>query len=174
MARNYHNILAKKTPRMRNHFELIIPSVPGFGDGQPLQIALKSVSLPEETTASIEIPYLNTTLKFAGKTEIGDFAAEFYDYLDMSTFQYLRNWRKQVFDQNTMKMGLASTYKKDDGILRLFGGDLESYIRSWTLVGLWPGSLTPGDVDMDAADQIMVGCTFYADRVEDNEGFELR
>jgi len=174
MARNYHRELAKKTPRMRNHFELIGASVPGFGDGQPLQISLKSVSLPKETTTPLELPYLNTTLKYAGKTEIDDFGAVFYDFLDMPTFQYLSEWRKQVFDQDTMQMGLASEYKKDDFILRLLGGKLnDDFIRSWKLIGLWLSTLDPGDADMDSAEEIQVNCTLVADRVERFEGWGI-
>lgn len=174
MAKNsHHDLIGQYTPRHRNHFELQVTGIPGFDtDDGILVISLKSVTLPKEETNVITLPYLNTELHYAGKTTVGQFEAEFYNFCDQDTYEKLRAWRKLVYDQDTQKQGLSSQYKKT-GTLSLFSPDFESYIQRWSLIGLWPNSDDLGTADMGSDEQIMIPVGFSADRVKMTHGFTV-
>lgn len=175
MAKNvYEDQIASWHPQQGNIWELTVPDLvdPGFGEGSTLVLALSSCALPSEQTEKLTVPYLNTEVYFAGKTTIGEFAAEFNDFADQDTLGKIIWWRKQVWDAERHRAGLAADYKKV-GYLKLYSADLPSptYTRVWRLLGLWPSSHDPGQAGMENTGQVKVSVTLIADKALPFSGF---
>lgn len=174
MKNVYEDEMRLWQPQQRNLFELTVPGLDTFAEGGILSLALTMVALPTETTEKLTMPWLNAEVYFAGKTTIGEFAAEFNDFCDQNTWKALVDWRKQVWNIATHRAGLAADYKKS-GTLKMFpptlenstpssGLGTESKVRTWEIKGLWPSSLDPGSASMDDTGRMTINCTLIADK----------
>ena len=140
-------------PQRQNNFMLRC-TPPGGADPQTIELSMQAFPFPKDTTSIETINYLNSARKFAGRTTFTDAELTLRDYVEQSTAQTMREWRRRVFDPETGKTGLCSGYKIQATLI-LFAPD-GSHERRWKLLGLWPSSSNLGDGNMDNAGQNLI------------------
>jgi hypothetical protein len=172
MAKNlYEDELRTSQPQHNNLFELQITGLEEFLDGGVLFMTLTECDLPSETTNVISFPYLNTEIKYAGKTTINNLTMQFRDFCDLDVFGALLAWRQQVWDIDTHRAGLAADYKKS-GILKMYSPDWETYIRGWDLKGAWPDSTEPTGASSSDDSQKQISSTLVVDKAIPRSDFK--
>ena len=149
----------KFEPQRTNHFEVTITGLPA-----ELSLAVNMFSLPNVTNDPIEIPHQNSRIKFAGQTNFGGAESlEVIDYVGLDTEGMMNDWRKEVYDPKTDKMGIASVYKKEATVTE-YSPDHE-VLRQWKLVGVWCSGVAFGDtLSMDGSEVKKITCTIAYDR----------
>lgn len=157
-------------PQRANNGMLLINGLAGIlGADAPvaLSLSLASFTLPKEQTNQLMIPYLNEQRKFAGRTMFEDISASFYDYLDRQTVSLIRRWRQRVYNPQTGKHGLKSQYACS-GTITMFApnGEESGGIQNveYTVEGIWPSSVDPGNIDFGSDDMIRIGMLLSIDK----------
>lgn len=140
-----------------NNFEVQIVDV----GGDDLTFAVTSSGLPNESNDAIELAYGNTKVKVAGAYTVDDITIEVRDFIGADIESIVRNWRRQVFNENTGGVGFADQYKKR-GYIYLYSPE-GSITRTWELEGIWPQSVTWGDLAYDGSDQRRISMNLAVD-----------
>lgn len=159
-------------PQLQNHFELVIKlnrSVNGSKtdtevnkDIRYLNLAVTSFSLPTITTTPIDIPYGNTTVHIAGKTEFGGAnSITCIDYIGADIERIIYNWQNLVTNPETGQQGWAYNYKCDAEIIE-YAPDGSS-LSVWILRGLWPSEVNYGSLDKSSGDLKQIEVTLSYD-----------
>jgi len=148
-------------PQRTNNFEIQIPELPNYVnrvgfDGKDninhsaastVTLSVASFSAPSIQVSTIEVPYQNNTVKYAGKPSFGDCSVRVNDYIGLDVENALSEWQKQVYDYETQKIGWASKYKKTAYVLE-YAPD-GTFVRQWILHGCWPSQLNLGELSHD-------------------------
>lgn len=159
-------------PQLQNHFELVIRlnrDLDGGTDSTKigtlqkyLNLAVTSFSLPTITTTPIDIPYGNTTIHIAGKTEFGGAnSITCIDYIGADIERILYNWQNLVTNPETGQQGWAYNYKTDAEIIE-YAPDGSS-LSVWVLRGLWPSEINYGSLDKSSGDLKQIEVTLSYD-----------
>lgn len=149
-------------PQMQNHFELVIDLTRDFNGGtnengthglrnqrRHLNLAVTSFSLPTITTNTVDIPFGNTTVHLAGKTEFGGAnSISCVDYIGADIERILYNWQMMVTNPETGQQGWAYNYKTDATVIE-YAPDGSS-ISAWVLRGLFPTEINYGSLDKES------------------------
>jgi len=116
------------------------------------------------SVGSIEVPYGNTKVKFAGLPEFKDINIVFNDFIGKNTQEILSKWFALVFNPDTQVIGRASRYKKSGQIIETApDGSME---RSWTLYGAWPSNLSIDGHEYGSDSQVKINMTLKVDYVK--------
>lgn len=156
-------------PQRTNNFSVAF-TPPGASEGESkvIRMTLLTFPMPEETTESITIEYGNEKRYVAGKTEFGESNLVVNDYVDARVAEILNAWRRKVYDPETGVVGLARDYKIE-GTVEMFGPGADkvadSFMRTWTVIGMWPTSINFGEGNMDGNNQNTVEMTMRADKI---------
>lgn len=149
-------------PQMQNHFELVIDLTRDFFGGtseeginglrnqrRHLNLAVTSFSLPTITTNTVDIPFGNTTVHLAGKTEFGGAnSISCVDYIGADIERILYNWQMMVTNPETGQQGWAYNYKTNATVIE-YAPDGSS-ISAWVLRGLFPTEINYGSLDKES------------------------
>lgn len=150
-------------PQRQNNFTIEIYGLPG-DDGQIIQLGLASISeIPGAENEIVEIPFQNEKVYVAGKASVAAITLSIRDYVDSQTREALLRWRKEVYDSETGKIGLARDYKKAGAIILTAPDGTEE--RVFDLQGCFLTNDPKGGLDMSASDQIMMEVTLSIDKV---------
>lgn len=136
-------------------------SIEGFGED--LTLSVKNFKLPGVTSGVLSIEYGNSTAKVAGKGSISDSSITINDYIGADMEAKMWEWRKQVYDPKTQKVGWVDQYKRR-GRLYQFGPD-GTVDRDWILEGIWPSSMDTGDYDYSSESIRELSMTLQVDNV---------
>lgn len=145
--------------RMNNG--LLYVTLPGLAD-QVLQLAIQSFELPKENNNVVPVAHLNEKRKFAGTVDYGDISCTFNDYIDLDTAGFILAWRKRVYNPANGKIGWKRQYA-GTGHIDLYGPNGQ-YTRSYNLIGVWPSSFDPGQVDQGGDDVMKISLTLTIDK----------
>lgn len=160
------------TPQLTNHWELDIRLPRDLNGGtnasaidklrRYLNLAITGFQLPTISTTPVDIPYGNTTLHFAGKTEFGGSQTiTVIDYIGADIERILYNQQMLVTNPETGQMGWAPSYKTDATCI-LYSPD--GYCLSgWLLRGFWFNSINYGTLQKQSADVRTIECTISYD-----------
>lgn len=140
-----------------NHFELMID---GLSDD--VTLAVQSCPFPTTSNEVIELSYGNSKVKVAGQAVFDDVEIQLLDFIGQDTEIKLANWRKQVYDPETDKVGFAEDYKRN-GYIYQFAPD-GSHMRTWKIIGAWPTTFTPGENNQEGSDKKMMSMTLSVDK----------
>lgn len=132
-----------------NMFELYIEGLP-----QDLLLMINSTQLPQFSTDPIIITKGNKKSKVAGDTNIEGGEIQFLDAIEADTENTIMAWYNTVYDPVKGKVGWASDYKKN-GYITQFSPD-GSVKRVWKIVGVWPNTVTPGELNQESPDKKMI------------------
>lgn len=163
-------------PQRVNNALLHITDVPGLAD-EELVLALASFPIPKVNNGIIEVPFLNEKRKFAGNPTFDDLSVLFKDYVNKKVADALLQWRHQVYNPHTGAIGLKSVYGKQ-GHVDMFAPNGEGNaaagiepIRRYDLIGVWPSTYDPGDIDMAGEDALQITVTLTIDKAIPSDGF---
>ena len=90
----------------------------------------------------ITVHYGNGLIKFPSKVNFSDVTWTLNCFCEPNVLESLREWRRQIYDSTTEKMGLPSQYMRQVYFLRFDGaGGIRDAIRC---PGTWIGALSNG------------------------------
>jgi len=162
-------------PQRMNNWDLQIDGLVGDGDeAKSIILGLQSFQLPTETSDLIEIFYLNEKRQYAGRTNYDGGTLSLTDWIDQGTAEAIRKWREQVYDPHTGAIGLKKNYAKY-ATLTLYAPGLPGALgnntlgdaqptRQWSLLRVWPMSVTWGSLDMGAAEKVQIDVQLVYDK----------
>ena len=128
-----------------NNFEI---SIEGVGEkGRLLTLAVVSGSLPSESNNPITVQYGNTNIKVAGTYDIQAGTLVVRDIIQKDVERMIDQWRSTVYNKDTDQVGFAANYKKQARITQ-FAPD-GTYERVWKIDGVWPSSVSYGEVGQE-------------------------
>lgn len=135
-----------------------------------LVLAINTFPIPKVNNGIIEVNFLNERRKFAGNPVFEDLSVVYKDYVNKAVADTLLSWRHQVYNPHTGAVGLKSAYGKS-GFVQMFApdGTLE---RQYNLIGIWPSSYDPGDIDMAGEESLNITVTLTIDKAVPSTGFE--
>lgn len=140
-----------------NNFELVLE---GFGD--EFTLCVESCPLPTTSNDPIELAYGNAKVKVAGQAAFDDIELQVKDAIGADIEKKLSDWRKQVYDPETDKIGWAADYKRN-GRIHQYAPD-GTYQRSWRIIGVWPTNFNPGEMNYDGSDKKLISMTLSVDK----------
>ena len=123
-----------------------------------LTLSTDSVGDIQETEDTITVHYGNGLIKFPGKVDYSEVTWTLNCYCEPNVLESLREWRKQIYDPQTEKMGLPSQYMRQVYFLRYDGqGNIRDAIRC---PGPWTGALTNGGGSQQGGSLVQVQVPF--------------
>ena len=119
-----------------------------------LTLSTDSIGAIEEDQDEITIHYGNGIIKFPAKVSYSSVTWTLNCYCTPNVLEALREWRKQVYDPQTEKMGLPSQYMRNVYFIRYDGqGNAKDVIKC---PGTWIGALNNGDMDQQGGEVVKV------------------
>ena len=144
-------------PLTTNNFEIRIYNMDGsspteFSD--LLTLSTDEVGEIAEQQDSIVVHYGNGLIKFPSKVTFADVDWTLNCYCEPNVLEALREWRRQVYDPDTEKMGLPSQYMRQVWFIEYDGqGNPRDVIRC---PGTWIGALSNGAMNQTGGDVVKV------------------
>ena len=142
-----------------NNFEI---SIEGVGNDRLLTLSVVSGSLPSESNQPISVQYGNSNIKVARTYEIQAGNLVVRDIIQKDVERMIDQWRATVYNKETDQVGFAANYKKQARITQ-FAPD-GTYERVWKLVGVWPSSVSYGDVGQESNGLKTISITLEYDK----------
>lgn len=111
-------------PIMQNNFEIRIYGMDGSApteNANLLTLSTNEIGNIQEDQDVITVHYGNGIVKFPAKVSFQDVDWTLNCYCEPNVLEALRDWRKQVYDANTERMGLPSQYMRTAYFIRYDG-----------------------------------------------------
>lgn len=144
-----------------NNFRIDIDLTEFGAEVGQIGLACASSGLPNSTTDALEAHYGNSLVKLAGKTTFDDIQVTVNDYVEKDIEQIILSWRYAVYDPRTGKVGWAKNYKREARITLYAPNGYRE--RVWVCQGVWPTSLSLGDLDYSSSDLRKIDMTLSVD-----------
>lgn len=148
-------------PLTTQNFEIRLYDMNGQQPGQfseLLTLSTDEVGSIQETQDSIIVHYGNGLIKFPSKVTFNDVDWTLNCYCEPNVLQALRDWRKQIYDPETEKMGLPSAYMRTAYFIKFDGtGRARDVIRC---PGVWINGLDNGGGNQAGGDIVKVRVQF--------------
>ena len=144
-------------PLTTNNFEIRVYNMDGsapteFSD--LLTLSTDEVGNVQEEQDTIVVHYGNGLIKFPSKVSFADVTWTLNCYCSPNVLEQLRAWRKQVYDPQTEKMGLPSSYMKQVYFIKYDGqGNVRDVIKC---PGTWIGALDNGAMNQTGGEVVKV------------------
>lgn len=155
-------------PVSQYQFELIIPNVPGGGDGRSIAVTCQTTSLPGKSLDDVTSTLHGIDLKFAGRPMYSHtLQAQFLVVRDMKTNQAIRDWMNYARSiKNT-----AGTYKTQYSTqaTMLVYDAAQAVVRTITLYGFFPQTMDDQAVDGSSSAPVTLSTTFAYDYWMDSD-----
>ncbi len=148
-----------------NHFTV---DIMGLLNSEAVTLAVENANIPDTSLTPIELAHGNTKTKVAGQVAVVQQTLLVKDFILLDIENIIYRWHNEVYNYETGQIGWAEFYKKN-GQLYLFSPDGE-VMRSWSLQGLWPSSITWGDFTYEGGDKRQITLTLEVDKVYRNAG----
>jgi len=147
-------------PLTTNNFEI---RVYGMNDENPtenadlLTLSTDSIGAIAESEDAIIVHYGNGVIKFPSKVTFSDVDWTLNCYCSPNVLAALREWKNQVYDSETEKMGLPSEYMRNVYFIKYDGrGGVRDVIKC---PGTWISNLNNGDMNQTGGDVVKVTVT---------------
>lgn len=152
-------------PLTTNNFEVRIYNMDGSSPDEfsdLLTLSTDEVGNITENQDSIEVHYGNGLIKFPSKVTFQDVDWTLNCYCEPNVLESLREWRRQVYDPQTEKMGLPSQYMRQVFFIKYDGqGNVRDVIRC---PGTWIGALDNGSMNQQGGEVVKVRVPFIISR----------
>ena len=127
---------------------------------------VKVANRPSLTIEETEINYLHGKMWIPGKGTWEQLTVTYYDIGNTQGIANLYGWLAGIYDflnpqtlqQSSRKGDAKNTGYAGTGTLKLFDG-CGTTMEQWTLGGVWPTSITFGDLDYSSSDEVTVELT---------------
>lgn len=148
-------------PLTTNNFEVRIYNMDGSspaGNADLLTLSTDEIGEIEETEDVITVHYGNGLIKFPSKVQYSDVNWTLNCYCTPNVLEALREWRRQIFDPVTERMGLPTEYMKQVFFIKYDGqGQVRDVIRC---PGTWIAGLKNGAQNQTGGSLVKVQTTF--------------
>lgn len=175
MGTNHMLGIDNYVPLTTNNFEVRIYNMDGSSPAEfsdLLTLSTDEVGEISEDQNSIEVHYGNGLIKFPSKVTFADVDWTLNCYCEPNVLESLREWRRQVYDPQTEKMGLPSQYMRQVFFIKYDGqGNVRDVIRC---PGTWIGALHNGSMSQQGGDIVKVSVPFIISRAIYMKPSELR
>lgn len=143
-----------------HNFEI---QIEGVSKVRPLILAVVSGFLPNESNEPISLNYGNTQIFVAGAARVNNSGTLVVrDLIQEDIEQVIDEWRSTVYNKETDAIGFAADYKKIAYVTQ-YAPD-GSYLRVWTLEGVWPSAVDYGQVSYDSPGVKQISITLHYDK----------
>lgn len=153
-------------PLTTNNFEVRIYNMDGSSpteNSDLLTLSTAEIGDVSESEDIITVHYGNGLIKFPSKVNFDDVTWTLNCYCEPNVLGALEEWRRQVYDPATERMGLPTEYMKQVYFLRYDGqGNLRHGLRC---PGTWIGALNRGPGDQAGGAVVTVSVPFVISRV---------
>jgi hypothetical protein len=149
-------------PLLQYRWTLIIPNVPGGGDGRRLQYQCKTSSIPGLSNEEVVVTSHGIDLQFAGRQMYGQsFPATFFETRDLLVYTTLRNW----LDYQRNSRAGTGTYKANyaTSAQMLLFDDALKVVNTLNLEGFFIQDLSEASVDGGSSAPVEFSATFKFD-----------
>ena len=163
------------TPLTTNNFEVRIYNMDGsspteFSD--LLTLSTSEIGEIQEEQDSIVVHYGNGLIKFPSKVTFADVEWTLNCFCEPNVLEALRDWRRQVFNPDTERMGLPSEYMRQVFFIRYDGqGNVRDVIRC---PGTWIAGLRNGAQNQEGGSLVQVNTTFVISKAIYLKSSDLR
>ena len=166
MGTNHMLGIDNYVPLTTNNFEVRIYNMDGstpaeFSD--LLTLSTDEVGNITEEQDTLTVHYGNGLIKFPSKVTFYDVTWTLNCYCEPNVLESLREWRRQVYDPATERMGLPSEYMRQVFFIKYDGqGNVRDVIRC---PGTWIGALDNGSMSQVGGEVVKVSVPFIISRV---------
>lgn len=153
-------------PLTVQNFELRLFNMDGSAmsaNSDLLTLSTDSIGSIEENQDIITVHYGNGIIKFPSKVSFNDVTWTLNCYCSPNVLGALREWRSQVYDAKTEKIGLPSQYMKLCYIVRYDAQGNERDVLK--MPGVWVSSLNYGDMNQQGGELVKVSLTLVVSKV---------
>lgn len=127
-----------------------------------LTLSTDEVDNIREEQDIITVHYGNGIIKFPSKVTFGEVNWTLNCYCEPNVLESLREWRRQVYDPDTEKMGLPSQYMRQVFFIKYDGqGNVRDVIRC---PGTWIGALDNGSMNQTGGEVVKVAVPLIISR----------
>lgn len=127
-----------------------------------LTLSTDSIGEISEEQDIITVHYGNGVIKFPSKVTFSDVEWTLNCYCTPNVLESLREWRKQVFDPQTERMGLPSEYMRQVYFIKYDGqGNARDVIKC---PGTWIAGLKNGEMSQEGGAIVRVSTTLVISR----------
>lgn len=165
MGTNHMLGIDNYVPLTTNNFEVRVYNMDGSSPTEfstLLTLTTDSIGAVEEQEDIITVHYGNGLIKFPSKVNFADITWTLNCFCEPNVIQALREWRRQVYDPDTEKMGLPSQYMRNVYFIKYDGqGNPRDVIRC---PGTWIGALNNGEMNQTGGDVVKVTVPFIISR----------
>ena len=154
------------TPLTTNNFEIRLYAMDGSDpteNADLLTLSTNTIGNIKENQDEILVHYGNGIIKFPSKVTFDNVTWDLNCYCSPNVLTPLREWRKQVYDYETEKMGVPSQYFRKAYIVRYDGAGNEKDILM--LPGVWPSGLDYGEYDQAGGNVVRVNLSLVVSKV---------
>lgn len=148
-------------PQRTNNFEMVITglsTIKPAGDdvysekvanmlknmGDDLVLSIKNGFTPKENISTLEVPYGNSLVKFAGKPTYDDGTIIWNDYYDKDIELILKAWQRAASNPKNGAIGDAKNYKREC-IMTMYSPGY-TVARRWLIHGCWVNHVNGDDM----------------------------
>lgn len=153
-------------PLTTQNFEIRLYNMDGStpsGNSDLLTLSTKEIGEISEEQDTITVHYGNGIIKFPSKINFPDVTWRLNCFCSPNVLGALREWRKQIFDPVTERIGLPTEYMRTAYIIRYDGqGNERDVLR---LPGVWLSSLTYGDMNQQGGDVVQCSVGLVVSKV---------
>lgn len=119
-----------------------------------LTLSTDTIGAIEENQDEITVHYGNGIIKFPAKVSFNSVTWNLNCYCSPNVLEALREWRRQVYDPKTERMGLPTEYMRNVYFIRYDGqGNARDVIKC---PGTWIGALSNGDYNQQGGELVKV------------------
>jgi hypothetical protein len=153
-------------PQRMSNFVLIINGL--TDNGNLLYLGIENLELPYDSDSKIAIRWGNEVRYVTGDTEMSEMPIVLRDFVDSTARvrKAFNDWRDLVYNPETGKKGLASSYKKT-ATIHLYAPDGESFKRVARCEGVFPMARPGGSLSMNGGTSpVMLNSSLSCDKVK--------
>lgn len=140
-----------------HNFEVVIEGLP-----ETVTLSVISFPIPETSNGVISLKHGNADVKVAGAAEFSDGQLVVRDAIVADIERVLYEWRRQVYDPTTDRIGWAAEYKKQ-GYVHQYAPD-GTHVRTWKIIGMWPSAMSASEMNNESSDKKNITLTIQYDR----------
>ncbi len=165
MGTNHMLGVDNSVPLTTNNFEVRIYNMDGTSPTESsdiLTLYTDTVGAVQEEQDIIVVHYGNGIIKFPAKRDFSNVDWTLNCFCEPNVLESLRNWREQIINSKTEKMGLPSQYMKQVYFIRYDGqGNERDVIKC---PGVWIGALNNGDMNQTGGEVVKISVPFIISR----------
>lgn len=143
----------KFTPMSKRQFILAIEGIDSF--------LVKTASRPTVTTEKVDINWINSQRKVAGKTTFGSMAVTLHEAIAPAAGQQVMEWIRLCYESVSGRAGYPDFYKRDIQIKML--DPVGTVVQLWDIKGAFITEANFGDLTYEGSDLTEIALTIEFD-----------